>query len=76
MSERPIWPAPWPPESVGTYRPGRELNISRLPPESKRAKWTEIQREQPELAALLKNVDTQALIKAFDADVLIAIEEE
>lgn len=76
QSERPVWPRPWPPEMVGTYRPDRELNLSQLPPEAKQAKWAEIQRDQPDLAALLKNPAFQALAAAFNADVLIEIDDE
>lgn len=75
MSERPTWPKPWPPELIGTYRPDRALNLSRLSPAEKRDKWAEIQREQPELAALLKSKNVQTLIKAFNAEVLVQPEE-
>lgn len=76
MSERPTWPKPWPPELIGTYRPDRALNLSRLLPTEKRDKWAEIRREQPELAALLKDQNVQALIKAFNAEVLVENQEE
>lgn len=71
--ERPTWPVPWPPEMFATYRPELELNLSTLPPEAKRAIWLKLQREQPDLAALLKQPDFRALVEAFDADVLIEI---
>lgn len=75
-AERPVWPKPWPPGAVGTYRPERALNLSQLAPEAKRAKWAEIKRDQPNLAALLTDPAFRALAAAFDADVLIEIDDE
>lgn len=72
---RPNWPAPLPKDiEIRTYQPEHRLNLSRLEPEQKRAKWAEIQRQQPALAQLLGDPNLQALRQAFGAD--IYIEEE
>ena len=72
----PAWPValrPW--VVVARAEPEQGLNVSRLPPATKRAKWDEIRRHQPELAALLKDSNFQSLIKAFDAEVFIDTED-
>lgn len=73
----PNWPAPLPPEvEVAKAEPVRGLNLSQLAPEEKRAKWAEIRRERPELAALLSDPAFQALRETFDADIYIDEDEQ
>ena len=73
----PAWPAPRPAWlQIAKAEPVTGLNLSRLPPAEKRAKWDEIRHTQPELAALLKDPTLQALIKTFDAEVLIENDKE
>lgn len=53
----------------------RRINLSRLPPEKRKAAWDWLRREHPDLAGWLQRDDVKRLRETFDAQVLIEFEE-
>jgi hypothetical protein len=49
--------------------PQPKLNLATLSPDDKRQVWEHLKRRHPELAALLKQPELQALIRTFDATI-------
>lgn len=54
--------------------PQPRLNLSTLTPADKRQVWEHLKRTQPELAAVLKQPELQALITTFDATIQLPAE--
>lgn len=53
----------------------REINLSRIRPELRKPAWERLQKRYPATAALIQDPLFQALKQAFDAEVIITIEE-
>lgn len=50
---------------------GRLLNLSQVPNGDRAAVWQRLQRERPEIAALVGSEWVQDLRSAFDAEVIV-----
>lgn len=52
----------------------KRINISRLPPDRKKAAWAWVQKNRPEQAELIKSASFQELLATFDGEIIIEME--
>ena len=52
----------------------KRVNISRLPPDRKKAAWAWVQRNRPEQADLIQSAQFQELLTTFNGEVIIEME--
>ncbi len=63
---------PWPVfPPIAPLQPLRRINVSRLPNEQKKSVWRYLQQHEPQTAKLVLSDNVQALIKMFDADLML-----
>ena len=79
MSEqrRPYWCMPRPPDTgpPDLHKAPKLINLSRLAPDRKRKVWENIKVKNPALANLYQDFDFQSLVKAFDAQILVKLDD-
>lgn len=63
---------PWPVfPPIAPLPPLRRINVSRLPHQQKQSVWRYLQQHEPQTAKLVLSDNVQALIKLFDADLMM-----
>lgn len=54
----------------------KRVNLSRLPPERKKAAWAWLQANRPEEAKLIQSNEVQSLLAAFNGEIILEIEKK
>lgn len=73
---KPYWLKPAPPDKSTHKRPRRRYcNLSKMPPTQKRGLWQKIKNNNPALAELLQSPEIQELKGAFNADILVSLDD-
>ncbi len=76
LNHRPWWCKPQPPDRMVKPQPvPRFTSLSRLAPAQKQKLWRNIKLNNPALANLLQDDSLQSLVKAFDAQILVKLDD-
>lgn len=73
---KPYWQLDRPPDPPKPRGPRVQfVNLTAMAPTQKRLVWQNVQQNNPDLAALLKEPNIQALKEAFNAQILVKLDD-